>query len=51
MKKKLEDHAEYLKNQQHQDLKNQLVIYKKNMIDAVESKCFDLDEDVDKIRS
>jgi hypothetical protein len=50
MKTQVSDHAEYLRNSSHQDLKNQLVIHKKNMIDAIETKCFDLDADLDLVK-
>lgn len=34
-----------------QDLKQQMVTHKKNMIDAVETKCHEMDIDLDSIKS
>lgn len=50
MKAKVDEHAELLKYSFGQDLKQQLVIHRKNMIDAVETKCFNMDNDLDNIK-
>ena len=51
MKVKVDDQAEKLKVAFYEDLKMQFVTHKKNILDAIESKCYDLDFEMENIRT
>ncbi len=43
-------YVEAIKTKFTHDLKQKLIVHKRNMIEAVETKCFDLDKELDHIK-
>lgn len=51
VRSKIDGYVESIKYSFQLDLKSQLNVHRKNMIDAVETKCFDIDKDYDNLKT
>ncbi len=50
VKGKIEEYVRQIKDSFGEDLKQQMLVHRKNMINAVETKCFNIDKDLDMIK-
>jgi RNA-splicing ligase RtcB len=46
----IDKHVESIKTNFAHELKQKLIVHRRNMIEAVETKCFDIDKDLDHIK-
>ena len=50
VKGSIETHVESIKTNFAHELKQKLIVHRRNMIEAVETKCFEIDKDLDHIK-